>query len=385
MTDVSVLVPAKDEGRTIAPLYAEITAALAHRPDLSFEVIFVDDGSTDDTWAQIRALSERDRDRVRAIRFRRTFGKAAALSAALDSATGSIVVTIDADMQDNPHELPRLLAELESGRDLISGYKRNRQDPLGKRLPSRVFNAATGWVTGLKLHDHNSGLRVARREVYEAIPLYGELHRYVPALAHAQGFLVTELPVHHRPRRYGRSKYGLERYPRGALDLLTVVAISRFGRRPAHLIGGVGLLFGLIGTTILTYLTGIWIFTDHAIGMRPLLQLGILLDVLAVQLVGMGLLAELVIHRTRDAGNGTLIAARLGSEVADPGAEPAASAPPPAPAPEPGLPAPAAPAALAADPAAAPAPAPTPTASTPAGPTAAASPTAAVPQLQVPA
>jgi dolichol-phosphate mannosyltransferase len=318
MADVSVLVPAKDEGRTIAPLYAEITAAFAHRPDLSFEVIFVDDGSIDDTWAQIRALTEQDCGRVRAIRFRRTFGKAAALAAGLDSATGSIVVTMDADLQDNPHELPRLLAELESGRDLITGYKRNRQDPLGKRLPSKLFNAATGWVTGLRLHDHNSGLRVARREVYDAIPLYGELHRYVPALAHAQGFGVTEVPVHHRPRRYGRSKYGLERYPRGALDLLTVVAISRFGRRPAHLIGGVGLLFGLIGTLILAYLSGIWVFTDHAIGQRPLLQLGILLEVLAVQLVSMGLLAELVIHRTRDTGSGTLIAARLGWEVAGP-------------------------------------------------------------------
>jgi dolichol-phosphate mannosyltransferase len=323
--DVSVIVPAKDEGRTIAPLHAEIVQAMAQRPDLSFEVIFVDDGSADDTWAQIRTLAEQDGRHVRGMRFRRTFGKAAALSAGLTGAVGSIVVTMDADLQDNPHELPRLLAELESGRDLVTGYKRNRQDPLGKRLPSKVFNAATGWVTGLKLHDHNSGLRVARREVYDAIPLYGELHRYVPALAHAQGYRVAELPVHHRPRRYGRSKYGLERYPRGALDLLTVVAISRYGRRPAHLLGGVGLLFGLLGTLILAYLTGIWLATDHPIGQRPLLQLGILLEVFAVQLLGMGLLAELIIHRTPDTAGPALVAQRLGWDAADLPAAPRAA------------------------------------------------------------
>ena len=309
--DLSVIVPARDEGRTIRPLFTEIIEAMAERPDLAFEVIFVDDGSTDDTWAEICALAESNGRHVRAIRFRRSFGKAAALSAGLDAASGSVIVTMDADLQDDPHELPRLLAELESGRDLVTGYKHNRQDPLGKRLPSKLFNMATGWVTGLKLHDHNSGLRAARREVYAAIPLYGELHRYVPALAHAQGYRVAELPVHHRPRRFGRSKYGLERYPRGALDLLTVVAISRYGRRPAHLLGGVGLLFGLLGTLILAYLTGVWLTSSNPIGQRPLLQLGILLETLAVQLLGMGLLAELIIHRTRDAAAPTLVVQRL--------------------------------------------------------------------------
>jgi len=329
--DLSVIVPARDEGRTVRQLFTEIVEAMTERPDLTFEVIFVDDGSTDDTWAEIRALAESDRRHVRAIRFRRTFGKAAALSAGLETATGSIIVTMDADLQDDPHELPRLLAELESGRDLVTGYKHDRQDPLGKRLPSKLFNMATGWVTGLKLHDHNSGLRVARREVYAAIPLYGELHRYVPALAYAQGYRVTELPVHHRPRRFGRSKYGLERYPRGALDLLTVVAISRYGRRPAHLLGGVGLLFGLLGTLILAYLTGVWLTSSNPIGQRPLLQLGILLETVAVQLLGMGLLAELIIHRTRDAGTPTLVAQRLdgddGTAAGPAGSVPAESVP----------------------------------------------------------
>lgn len=314
--DVSVVVPAKDEAPTIARLYAEIAAAMALRSDRTFEVVYVDDGSTDATWARIEELAENEEKHVRGIRLRRCFGKAAALATALATVTGPIVVTMDADLQDDPAELPRMLAKLEAGWDLVSGFKERRQDPLGKRLPSKVFNWATGLVTGLRLHDHNSGLRVARREVYEALPLYGELHRYVPALAHALGFRVAEMPVNHRPRVHGRSKYGWERYARGALDLLTVVAISRYGRRPAHLLGGVGLIFGLIGTLILGYLTGVWTFTDHPIGQRPLLQLGILLEITGVQLVGMGLLAELILHRTRTADTTSLVARRVGGDAA---------------------------------------------------------------------
>jgi glycosyltransferase involved in cell wall biosynthesis len=312
--DVSIVIPARDEAPTIAPLVDEIAESMAQRPDLSYEIVFIDDGSRDGTWEQIENVVDKlgPDGNVSAIQFRRNFGKAAALSSGFEAARGRVIITMDADMQDDPHELPRMLAELDSGKDLVTGYKADRKDPLGKRLPSKLFNRATGWVTGLKLRDHNSGLRVARSEVYGSIPLYGELHRYVPALAHAQGFKVTELPVNHRPRLHGRSKYGLERYARGALDLLTVVAISRYGRRPSHLLGGIGLIFGLIGTVILAYLAGVWVFTDHPIGQRPLLQLGILLDILAVQLVGMGLLAELIIHRTPSADLPTLVTRRLG-------------------------------------------------------------------------
>jgi glycosyltransferase involved in cell wall biosynthesis len=295
--DVSVVIPAKDEVKTIAPLIAEIFTALQARPDLTFEIVFIDDGSSDGTWDEIELAAKAD-TRVRGIRFRSNFGKAAALAAGLDEASGAIIITMDADMQDDPNELPRLLAEMESGYDLVTGYKKDRKDPIGKRLPSKLFNRATGVVTGLKLNDHNSGLRVGRRGVYDVVPLYGELHRYVPALAHANGFRVTELPVNHRPRLHGESKYGLERYARGALDLLTVVSITRYGRRPSHLLGGLGLTFGVIGSLMLTYLFGVWLFTDQAIGNRPLLQLGVLLEMLAVQLVGMGLLAELILHRT---------------------------------------------------------------------------------------
>jgi dolichol-phosphate mannosyltransferase len=309
--DVSVVIPAKDEAKTIGPLVDEIVVAMAQRSDLSFEILFVDDGSVDGTWDEIERVAQRV-PRVRGIKFRSNFGKAAALSAGLDAVTGRIIITMDADMQDDPAELPALLAILDSGYDLVTGYKANRQDPLGKRLPSKLFNRATGLVTGLKLNDHNSGLRVAYREVYDVVPLYGELHRYVPALAHANGFKVTEKPVNHRPRTYGRSKYGLERYARGALDLLTVVSITRYGRRPSHLLGGFGLFFGLAGTIILLYLLGVWSFTSHAIGSRPLLQLGILLEMLAVQLVGLGLLAELVIHRTDGRSLATPIVAVIG-------------------------------------------------------------------------
>lgn len=260
-------------------------------------MIFIDDGSTDGTWDEIEAVAAVD-PAVRGVRLRNNFGKADALTIGLEEAGGRIIITMDADMQDDPAELPRMLAKLDDGFDLVTGYKKIRKDPLAKRLPSKVFNRITGIVTGLRLNDHNSGLRVGYAEIYDAVPLYGELHRYVPALAHANGFKVTELPVNHRPRTYGRSKYGFERYTRGALDLLTVVELTRFGRRPSHLLGGLGLLFGVIGTLILLYLTGVWIFTNDAIGTRPLLQLGILLDILAVQMLGMGLIAELVIHRT---------------------------------------------------------------------------------------
>jgi len=314
--DISFVIPAKDEVKTIAPLVGEIVAAMTQRPELSYEIVFVDDGSTDGTWEAIESVAAAD-GRVRAMRFRSNFGKAAALSAGFAEASGEILITMDADMQDDPSELPRLLATLETGYDLVTGYKRDRKDPLGKRLPSKVFNRATGIVTGLKLNDHNSGFRVGRREVYDVVPLYGELHRYVPALAHANGFKVSEVPVNHRPRLHGVSKYGLERYARGALDLLTVVSITRYGRRPSHLLGGLGLIFGVLGSLILTYLLGVWLFTSHGIGTRPLLQLGILLEMLAVQLIGMGLLAELIIHRTdRNLDTSVPIKARTGAPLA---------------------------------------------------------------------
>ncbi|OLR95568.1 glycosyltransferase family 2 protein [Actinokineospora bangkokensis] len=294
MTEVSVLVPAKDEEATLAALADEVAAALA---GVDYELILVDDGSTDGSWKVMSALAE-ERPAVRAVRLRRNFGKAAALAAAVAEARGRRVVTMDADLQDDPAEVPRMLAELDTGADLVSGHKVDRKDPLSKRLPSKVFNKVAGVITGLPLKDQNCGLKAADAEVYRRVPLYGELHRYIPALAHNQGYKVVELAVNHRPREHGRSKYGFERYLRGAIDLLTVMTITKYGRRPAHLFSGVGALFGALGFAILLYLTGVWVFTAEAIGTRPLLNLGILLVILGVQMVSFGLIAEMLLHRT---------------------------------------------------------------------------------------
>jgi dolichol-phosphate mannosyltransferase len=293
---VSVLIPVKDEEATLATLVGQIDEAF--KPlDTEYEVIFVDDGSTDSSWDVMSRLAA-DNPRVRAIRFRRNFGKAAALAAAVDEARGERVVTMDADLQDDPAEVPRLLAELDDGADLVSGHKADRKDPLGKRIPSKFFNMMTNVMTGLKINDHNCGLKAARTEVYRRVPLYGELHRYIPALAHQTGYKVRELPVNHRPREHGKSKYGFERYVRGAIDLLTVMTITKYGRRPAHLFGGIGLLSAFIGFLTLAYLTIVKLFGGQAIGDRPLLMLGILLVILGVQLISIGLIAEIVLHRT---------------------------------------------------------------------------------------
>ncbi|EWC60006.1 Glycosyltransferase [Actinokineospora spheciospongiae] len=294
MTEVSVLVPAKDEEATLTALADEVAAAL-HGVD--YELIFVDDGSTDGSWKIMCELAA-TRPAVRAVRMRRNFGKAAALAAAVSEARGRRVVTMDADLQDDPAEVPRLLAELDTGVDLVSGHKVDRKDPLSKRLPSKVFNKVAGVITGLPLKDHNCGLKAADTEVYRRVPLYGELHRYIPALAHQQGYKVSELGVNHRARAHGVSKYGLERYVRGAIDLMTVVTITKYGRRPAHLFGGIGFLFGAAGFLVLLYLTGVWLFTADPIGTRPLLNLGVLLVILGVQMVSFGLIAEILLHRT---------------------------------------------------------------------------------------
>lgn len=296
---LSVLVPVRDEADSVAQLAKEVTAALDNGDitDLQrWELVFIDDGSTDGTWDEISRLAANDM-RIRGLRFRRNFGKSAALAAGLAASGGSVVATLDGDLQDDPAEIPSMVARLSDSADLVAGFKQDRQDPLGKRLPSKFFNAVTSLVTGLKLKDHNCGLKVARREVFEASPLYGEMHRYFAAISHAQGFVVIEQPVHHRPRLYGKSKFGWERYARGGIDLVTVLGLTRYTNRPAHLFGGVGLMLGLLGGAVLLYLTGVWLFTDEAIGNRPLLMLGVLMVLVAVQLVSLGLLAEMLVLR----------------------------------------------------------------------------------------
>jgi glycosyltransferase involved in cell wall biosynthesis len=301
---ISVVVPVHDEERSVALLHEEIAAALEPL-DRPWEVVFVDDGSTDGTFGALTRLHA-SHDTVRVVRLRRNFGKAAALQAGFEEAQGDVVVTIDGDLQDDPAEIPRLLAKLEEGFDLVSGWKAKRRDPLTRRLPSRVFNWASGAVSGLRLHDLNCGLKAYRAEVVEGLRIYGELHRFIPVLAHYRGFRVAELPVNHRPRSFGRSRYGLERYVRGFLDLLTVTFMGRYRHRPLHLFGGLGLLLGLVGTLVLAYLT-VLKATGEAIGHRPLLTLGVLLVVVGVQLLSLGLVSELVAshHEERTGGGRT--------------------------------------------------------------------------------
>jgi glycosyltransferase involved in cell wall biosynthesis len=288
---ISVVVPLLNEERTLETLYAEIATALDPQGD-EFEVIFVDDGSSDGSRSVLTRLHD-ELANVVVVHLRRNFGKAAALQAGFLEATGDMIVTIDADLQDDPAEIPKLLAKLDEGFDLVSGWKTRRNDPFFRRLFSRVFNSATGAVSGVRLHDVNCGLKAYRSEVLQGMRLYGELHRFIPILAAYRGFRVAEIPVNHRPRQHGRSRYGPERYLRGFLDLLSVTFMGRYRHRPLHLFGGLGVLMGAVGFIVLLYLTMLKVW-GHGIGHRPLLTLGVLLVVVGIQFVSLGLLSELI-------------------------------------------------------------------------------------------
>jgi dolichol-phosphate mannosyltransferase len=294
---ISVVVPVRDEEQTVEPLYAELGAALEPRGE-PWEVVFVDDGSRDGTHAALVRLHDRT-DNVRVVRLRRNVGKAAALDAGFRELEGELVVTIDGDLQDDPAEIPRLLAKLDEGYDLVTGWKTRRSDRFTRRALSRVFNTVTGWLSGVHLHDMNCGLKAFRLEVARELDLYGELHRFIPVLANDLGFRVAELGVNHRPREHGRSRYGVERYARGFFDLLTVAFMSRYRHRPLHLFGGLGLLLGTVGTGILVYLTVVKL-SGEPIGRRPLLLLGVLLVVVGIQFLSLGLLSEILTSQHRE-------------------------------------------------------------------------------------
>jgi glycosyltransferase involved in cell wall biosynthesis len=298
---VSIVVPVHNEEPSLAALLDEITDVMdaLGRP---WEIVFVDDGSTDGSFAELARLRE-SHEAVRIVRLRRNFGKAAALAAGFTHARGEAVVTMDSDLQDDPAEIPRLLAKLEEGFDLVSGWKARRRDRWSRRALSRIFNRVTGLLTGVRLHDLNCGLKIYRREVVQDIDLYGELHRFMPVLAHFRGFSVTELPVNHRPREHGRSRYGLERCVRGFLDLLTVLFLGRYRYRPLHLFGGVGLLLGAVGFAICAYLSALKL-TGAAIGHRPLLTLGALLIIVGIQFLFFGLVSEMLTSQHAERGRG---------------------------------------------------------------------------------
>jgi len=297
VVDLSVVIPALDEREALPGLLEEIERA-CDSLGVSWEAIVVDDGSTDGTMELVESLAE-ERPGVRGVRLRRNFGKSAALAAGFEHGAGTAIVTIDGDGQDDPADIPALLAELDRGADLVSGWKRQRRDPLSRRLASRVFNRVTAWLTGVSMHDMNCGLKAYRGECARSLDLYGELHRYMPVLAVQQGWRVAELPVNHRPRCHGASRFGAERYLRGALDLLTVVFIGRYQYRPLHLFGGVGFAVAAAGVAIGLYLTALKI-GGAAIGQRPLLFLGVLLIVVGVQLLTLGLLAQMIVLARQD-------------------------------------------------------------------------------------
>jgi glycosyltransferase involved in cell wall biosynthesis len=288
--EVSVVVPLFNEELSLRGLYDELAGAL--EAGFRWEVVFVDDGSTDGSYRELSQLHDAF-DNVRVVRLRRNFGKAAALAAGFEQARGEFVVTIDADLQDDPAEIPNLLEKLDEGYDVVSGWKIRRQDSLPRRFFSRIYNRTTGWVTGVRLHDMNNGLKAYRAEVVRDLRLYGDLHRYVPVLAHHRGFRVGEVPVNHRSRQHGRSRYGPERFVRGFFDLLTVAFMGRYRYRPLHLFGALGLATGFAGFVILAYLTAIKI-GGAGIGGRPLLLLGALLVVVGIQLLSLGLVGEMI-------------------------------------------------------------------------------------------
>jgi len=308
--DVSVIVPVKDEAATVAELAARIAAAL-DRLGRSFEIVFVDDGSRDDTSARARAAHAADR-RVKLVRLRRNFGKAAALCAGFDHSSGEIVVTMDGDLQDVPEEIPRFLAELEGkGIDLVSGWKRNRRDPASKRWPSRLFNWVTRRLARVDLHDFNCGFKAYRREVLAEVAVYGELHRYIPVLASRRGFAVGEIEVQHEPRLHGRSKYGWDRLYKGLLDLITVLFITKYTRRPLHLFGAFGLLFLVSGLAINVYLAVLWLGGEF-LSNRPLLLLGVLLMLLGIQVLTTGLIGEMITFKNFIRSDSYSVKERLG-------------------------------------------------------------------------
>jgi glycosyltransferase involved in cell wall biosynthesis len=304
--DWSILIPLLNEQATLEPLCNQL-AAVAKANDKLFEIVLVDDGSTDGSWEVIEQLAS-TYDYIYGIRFRRNFGKAAALSAGLQQCSAPIIITMDADLQDEPQELPKLVAKLGEGFDCVSGWKKERQDPWHKRWPSLGFNALVNWITGLKLHDHNCGLKAYRREALDEIQLYGEMHRFIPALVAARGFRVTELAVHHSPRQHGVSKYGWTRLPKGFLDLMTVSLLTGYRQRPSHLLGSIGLTSLLFGGLSLSWLT-LWWFLSRTISgdapihlhQRAIFYYAMAAIIVGVQLVVMGILAELIIATQRTA------------------------------------------------------------------------------------
>ena len=292
--EISYVIPLLNEADSIRTLYKEI---INNNPAADYEIIFIDDGSRDDSYVILKEVAAQDK-RVRLVRFRRNFGKAAALQTGFNLAQGELIFTLDADLQDDPVEIPRFISKLKEGYDLVSGWKQKRNDPLYKTIPSKFFNLVAAKTFKLKLRDFNCGFKLYKKEVVKEINLYGEMHRYIPALANAMGFRVGELSVNHRPRMHGKSKYGMERYLRGFFDLLTVKMVTQYAKSPLYLFGRIGIVSIALGMILTAYLTILKLFYGHPLTNRPLLFLGILMILAGLQFFSMGLICELIINRS---------------------------------------------------------------------------------------
>jgi len=298
--ELSVVIPIFNEGANLEPLHREISGALT-KWGRSFELLFVDDGSTDDSFARLRRIHDDD-PHVRVIQFRRNFGQTAAFAAGIAAARGRLIVTSDGDLQNDPRDIPAMVERLESGYDIVCGWRKNRRDAwLSRRVPSMAANRLISIVTGVHLHDYGCSLKVFRAEAIKPLRLYGEMHRFLPALASELGVTIAEMPVNHRPRVHGRSKYGLSRTIRVLLDLLAVKFLLSYSTRPLQIFGLLGLTMGGVGSLVLAYLAAVKLIGHESIGGRPLLLFGVLLAFTGVQLLTLGLLAELQARTYREA------------------------------------------------------------------------------------
>ncbi len=292
-TMISVVIPLLNEEESISALSVELESELRRLAGSKWEVWFIDDGSTDNSYERIKEIHRRNH-RFKAVRFRRNYGKSAALAVGFRLARGKYVATMDADLQDDPKELENLLRKIKEGYDLVSGWKKKRYDPISKTIPSKIFNFVTSLASGVKLHDFNCGLKMYRREVVKTVKVYGEMHRYIPALAYWEGFKVTELSVSHHPRRYGKTKFGPSRFVNGFLDLLTVLLTTRYIKRPLHFFGATGSFIALVGLFVNLYLTIEWVLGKTYLSNRPLALFGIGMIIVGVQFISTGLIAELI-------------------------------------------------------------------------------------------
>lgn len=294
---LSVVVPLYNEEESLNPLTNEIRKALKVI-DLTYEIIFVDDGSSDKSLNIIKEICKTDK-RFKFISFQKNYGKSAALQMGFKEAAGDVVVTMDADLQDDPSEINNLLKKLDQGFDVVSGWKKKRYDPIVKKLSSKFFNLVTRIFSGIKIHDFNCGLKAYRKEVTENLKIYGELHRYIPVLAKWQGYKISEAIVQHHPRKYGTTKFGISRFFKGFIDLLTVMFTTRYIRRPMHFFGFLGMISFFVGIIVNGYLAYLWLIQDQYLSNRPMLFLGILLIIVGVQFFSVGLLGEMLVNNSR--------------------------------------------------------------------------------------